>query len=101
MGSACALARRAAGEHRSRARPEEESVATFKLQVNLVDMFFTVKDKQGNLVPHLNQGRLHGSRRQGAAEAEDFVAETAPAADAGHSARHIGQPVPGAAAGAG
>jgi len=38
------------------AQPEDDqSVATFKLQVNLVDMFFTVKDKQGNLVPHLTK----------------------------------------------
>jgi hypothetical protein len=38
------------------AQPEDDdSVATFKLQVNLVDMFFTVKDKQGNLVPHLTR----------------------------------------------
>ena len=38
------------------ATPEEEkSIATFKLQVNLVDVFFTVKDKNNNLVPHLNK----------------------------------------------
>jgi VWFA-related protein len=38
------------------AQPEEDkSVATFKLQVNLVDVFFTVKDKNNNLVPHLNK----------------------------------------------
>jgi VWFA-related protein len=38
------------------AQPEEDrSVATFKLQVNLVDVFFTVKDKNGTLVPHLNK----------------------------------------------
>ena len=38
------------------AQPEEDkSIATFKLQVNLVDVFFTVKDKNGNLVPHLNR----------------------------------------------
>jgi VWFA-related protein len=34
---------------------ENQSVATFKLQVNLVDVFFTVKDKNGNLVPHLGK----------------------------------------------
>jgi VWFA-related protein len=34
---------------------DDQSVATFKLQVNLVDLFFTVKDKNGQLVPHLNQ----------------------------------------------
>ncbi|MGA2218412.1 MAG: hypothetical protein ABSG51_10025, partial [Terracidiphilus sp.] len=27
---------------------DSESAATFKVQVNLVDLFFTVKDKQGN-----------------------------------------------------
>jgi VWFA-related protein len=38
------------------AQPEEDkSIATFKLQVNLVDVFFTVKDKTGTLVPHLTK----------------------------------------------
>ncbi len=41
--------------HAPAAPEEEKSVATFKLQVNLVDVFFTVKDKNGNLVPHLNR----------------------------------------------
>jgi len=41
--------------HAPAAPEEEKSVATFKLQVNLVDVFFTVKDKSGNLVPHLNK----------------------------------------------
>lgn len=36
------------------AQPEsDQSVATFKMNVNLVDLFFTVKDKNGELVPHL------------------------------------------------
>ncbi len=36
------------------AQPEsDQSVATFKSYTNLVDLFFTVKDKNGNLVPHL------------------------------------------------
>jgi len=35
--------------------PDETPVATFKQSVNLVDLFFTVKDKNGNLVPHLTQ----------------------------------------------
>lgn len=36
------------------AQPDsDQSVATFKLNTNLVDLFFTVKDKNGNLVPHL------------------------------------------------
>ena len=41
--------------HAPAAPEEDQSVATFKLQVNLVDVFFTVKDKNGNLVPHLNK----------------------------------------------
>src|SRR6266702_1068721 len=41
--------------HAPAAPEEDKSVATFKLQVNLVDVFFTVKDKSGNLVPHLNK----------------------------------------------
>ena len=34
---------------------EGQSVATFHININLVDLFFTVKDKSGNLVPHLNK----------------------------------------------
>jgi VWFA-related protein len=41
--------------HAPAAPEENKSVATFKLQVNLVDVFFTVKDKSGNLVPHLTK----------------------------------------------
>jgi VWFA-related protein len=41
--------------HAPAAPEEDKSVATFKLQVNLVDVFFTVKDKNNNLVPHLTK----------------------------------------------
>src|SRR5579863_7504490 len=34
---------------------DETPVATFKVQVNLVDLFFTVKGKNGELVPHLTK----------------------------------------------
>src|SRR5580658_1593060 len=34
---------------------DEESVATFKLNVNLVNVFFMVKNKDGQLVPHLTR----------------------------------------------
>lgn len=34
---------------------DDQSVATFKLQVNLVDLFFFVKSKNGELVPHLSK----------------------------------------------
>lgn len=33
----------------------EKSVATFKSTTNLVDLFFTVRDKKGELVPHLTK----------------------------------------------
>lgn len=38
------------------AQPDtDKSVATFKTSTNLVDLFFTVRDKNGELVPHLTQ----------------------------------------------
>src|SRR5580658_5921014 len=59
------------------AQPEEdESVATFKLQVNLVDMFFTVKDKQGNLVPHLTKDDCTVYDDKEPQKLKSFVAET-------------------------
>jgi len=56
--------------------PEEESVATFKLQVNLVDLFFTVKDKQGNLVPHLTKDDCTVLEDKEPQKLKNFVAET-------------------------
>ena len=35
--------------------PDEERIAAIKRDVNLVDVFFTVKGSDGNMVPHLNQ----------------------------------------------
>jgi VWFA-related protein len=55
---------------------EEQSVATFKLEVNLVDLFFTVKDKQGNLVPHLNQDDCTVLEDKQPQKLKTFVAET-------------------------
>jgi VWFA-related protein len=56
--------------------PEEESVATFKLNVNLVDVFFTVKDKQGNLVPHLTKDDCTVTEDKQPQTLKSFVAET-------------------------
>src|SRR6202789_376795 len=59
------------------AQPEnDQSVATFKIQTNLVDMFFTVKDKQGNLVPHLTQDDCTISEDKIPQKLKSFVAET-------------------------
>ncbi|MGA3135773.1 MAG: VWA domain-containing protein [Terracidiphilus sp.] len=56
--------------------PEEESVATFKLNVNLVDVFFTVKDKNGNLVPHLTKDDCTVTEDKAPQKLKSFVAET-------------------------
>jgi VWFA-related protein len=58
------------------APPEDQSVATFKIQVNLVDLFFTVKDKSGNLVPHLTQNDCSVSEDKVPQTLKHFVAET-------------------------
>jgi len=55
---------------------EDQSVATFKLSVNLVDVFFTVKDKQGNLVPHLTKDDCSISEDKTPQTLKSFVAET-------------------------
>jgi VWFA-related protein len=56
--------------------PEEESVATFKLQVNLVDVFFTVKAKDGTLVPHLTKSDCTITEDKAPQTLKSFVAET-------------------------
>jgi VWFA-related protein len=58
------------------AAPEnDQSVATFKIQVNLVDLFFTVKDKSGNLVPHLNRDDCTVQEDKQPQKWKSFVAE--------------------------
>ena len=56
--------------------PEEEPVATFKLQVNLVDVFFTVKAKDGTLVPHLTKSDCTITEDKAPQTLKSFVAET-------------------------
>jgi VWFA-related protein len=58
------------------APPEDQAVATFKIQVNLVDLFFTVKDKSGNLVPHLTQNDCSVAEDKVPQTLKHFVAET-------------------------
>jgi VWFA-related protein len=55
---------------------DSESAATFKVQVNLVDLFFTVKDKQGNLVPHLTKNDCTVLEDKAPQTLKSFVAET-------------------------
>jgi VWFA-related protein len=59
------------------AQPEDDQpAASFKLQVNLVDMFFTVKDKSGQLIPHLNQNDCLIEEDKQPQKWKNFTAET-------------------------
>jgi VWFA-related protein len=56
--------------------PDETPMATFKQTVNLVDLFFTVKDKNGNLVPHLTRDECAVTEDKVPQTLKSFVAET-------------------------
>jgi VWFA-related protein len=56
--------------------PEDRSVTTLKLNVNLVDLFFTVKDKNGSLVPHLTRDNCSISEDKVPQKIKNFAAET-------------------------
>jgi VWFA-related protein len=62
--------------HAPAAAPDDTPVATLKLNVNLVDVFFTVKDKQGNLVPHLTRDDCSINEDKEPQKLKSFVAET-------------------------
>ena len=51
-------------------------MATFKVNVNLVDMFFTVKDKNNELVPHLTKNDCTVLEDKVPQTLKSFVAET-------------------------
>jgi VWFA-related protein len=55
---------------------DETPAATFKLNVNLVDLFFTVKDSKGNLVPHLTKSDCSVLEDKAPQTLKSFVAET-------------------------
>jgi len=56
--------------------PEEESMGTLKLNVNLVDLFFTVKNKSGELVPHLTKDDCSVAEDKTPQTLKNFTAET-------------------------
>ena len=56
--------------------PDETAVATLKMNVNLVDLFFTVKDKNGLLVPHLTRNDCTITEDKEPQTLKNFVAET-------------------------
>src|SRR5208337_4276494 len=55
---------------------EDEPVSTLKIEVNLVDLFFTVKNKDGSLVPHLTREDCTVSEDKTPQKLKSFVAET-------------------------
>jgi VWFA-related protein len=56
--------------------PDETAVATLKMNVNLVDLFFTVKDKNGEPVPHLTRNDCAVLEDKAPQTLKNFVAET-------------------------
>lgn len=55
---------------------DEKPIATFKLSVDLVDVVFTVKDKNGNLVPHLTKADCTVSEDKQQQTLKSFVTQT-------------------------
>jgi VWFA-related protein len=59
------------------AQPEDEKpMETLHVNVNLVNVFFTVKDKQGNLVPHLTKDDCSVSEDKVPQTLKNFTAES-------------------------
>ncbi len=58
------------------AQQEDDAVATFKLQVNLVNLYFTVKNKDGQLVPHLTKQDCSVDEDKVPQTIKNFTAET-------------------------
>jgi VWFA-related protein len=58
------------------APPDETPMATFKQTVSLVDLFFTVKDKNGNLIPHLTRNECTFLEDKVPQTLKSFTAET-------------------------
>jgi VWFA-related protein len=56
--------------------PDDHPVTTLKLNVNLVDVIFTVKDQAGNLVPHLTRDDCTVSEDKAPQTLKNFVAES-------------------------
>src|ERR1700722_17631967 len=56
--------------------PDDQPEATFKVNVNLVDVYFTVKDKNGNLVPHLTKADCTVDEDKAPQTLKSFTAQT-------------------------
>ena len=74
-------------------QPEaEDSGQTFKAQVNVVSIFFNVKDHHGLLIPNLTKNDFDVIEDGKPQTIKYFSADSEPAADAGHTDRHQSQP---------
>src|SRR5208282_6767653 len=56
--------------------PDEMPVENLKVQVNLVDLFFTVRDKNGEIVPHLTTNECTVTEDKVPQTFKSFTAET-------------------------
>jgi VWFA-related protein len=56
--------------------PDETPVENLKVQVNLVDLFFTVRSKSGEIVPHLTRNECQVTEDKVPQTFKSFVAET-------------------------
>ena len=56
--------------------PPDQSVATFKINSNLVDVFFTARDKHGELIPHLTRNECSVAENNAPQTLKSFTAET-------------------------
>jgi VWFA-related protein len=56
--------------------PDETPMATFKVNSNLVDLFFTVKGKNGDLIPHLTRDECQVAEDKTPQTFKSFTAET-------------------------
>jgi VWFA-related protein len=56
--------------------PDETPAETLKVNVNLVDLFFTVRDKNGDIVPHLTTNDCKVAEDKVPQKFKSFVAET-------------------------
>src|SRR5271157_4450943 len=57
-------------------QPDDRSVTTLKIDVNLVSVFFTVKNKDGTLVPHLTKDDCTVTEEKQPQTLKSFAAET-------------------------
>jgi len=56
--------------------PDETPMENLKVQVNLVDLFFTVRDKNGDIVPHLTRNECSVAEDKTPQTFKSFTAET-------------------------